>query len=388
MRFSIKMILSLVLIFSAVSVMAQDSTAQSSEKSTETKKEGDITKFRLLYNDTSWIQFHYFLQTGYIGSNNGQNWTNDFTLETSRLILNGQAADKVYFFMQTDDITIDSQDSSSVTSSLFTRDAYMTMEFTNWFQLYAGQIAVPFTRQQIQSEASALSIGLNEFTSEAGAGAYGRDIGMMFRGFLFQDYLEYRIGAFKGFRSDSGTANIDNDDIPRFSGRLMLNFLDKEEGYFVSENYLGKREIVSLGVGLDYQPAAYNDERYLGFTMDLSAEIKMPNGDAVTGQGAVMLCYNDPASGFDGTTLNYNDYTAYYLQLGYYLSKMKTQFYTRYNHRNNKSFVTMDTLTAGMGYYLEGHNANFKMEYSHPVFGADESADTQNYKFMFQVYLF
>lgn len=401
MRLFIKIAFTVVLL-AAMPLFAQETVDQEDKSQKETVK--DVTKFRLLYNDVSWIQFHYFLQTGYEGFYNEdlEEWNNDFVLKTSRFILNGQAADNVYFFMQTDDILIDDESKSEGTNNIFTKDAYLTFQPFNWFQIYSGMLAVPFTRQGIQTEATTLTVDRNSnFMAMSGYGSSGRDAGVMLRGFLAADYLEYRLGAFQGLRETEDNPNVVNDkEIPRFSGRIMVNLLDKEEGYYVSENYLGKREVASLGFGMDYQRKVYIDgdskkHDYLAFTLDFTLDKKLNWGDNFSAQAALIKGYNNPVDGWvpdesnPGTgQLNYTDYLAYYLQMSYFSRSAHSQFYARYDYRKNYSYEKEKTLTGGYALHLNGHNANIKVEYTHPLFGTDSTQNTKKYSVIAQVYLF
>jgi hypothetical protein len=93
----------------------------------------------------------------------------------------------------------------------------------------------------------------------------GRDLGLQLRGLVLDGHLEYRLGMFQGKRSPQsttpsatagGAATVDevaSRNSFRFTGRVQVNILDPETGFFYSGTYLGGKRILSLGGAYDYQ---------------------------------------------------------------------------------------------------------------------------------------
>ncbi|MBN1500440.1 MAG: hypothetical protein JW982_09800 [Spirochaetes bacterium] len=383
MRFKMKIAFSAILLFYILPISAvQD-------------PEEDVTKARLQLGNSKWLQLHYFLQTGYNVSESGNGWSQDFTLDTSRLIVNGQVGENIYFFVQTDDITVAENSKNDGGNNVFTKDAYIQLSPFSWLQCYSGIFKVPFTRENIQSDATTLFQKKNDwFVPMNGFAGDGRDLGFMLRGFALYDVIEYRIGAFEGLRENSSNPNVANgDSFPRVSGRFSLNIAGeegKEEGLYNSANYIGKREVFVIGIGADFQYDVFQSrENYLGMTVDVTADQMLNWGDSFGFQGAYMLVKHNPVEGYDSasSTLLYSNFSGYYAQVYYYSETAKTQVYTRYNVREMDSYENYSEWTNGMTFYLNGHNANFKMEYNMPLKENKDIDGEQYFSVMLQLYI-
>jgi hypothetical protein len=271
----------------------------------------------------------------------------------------------------------------------FTQDAYIQYKIADEFQIFAGLMAIPFSRQNNQSAATTLGVDLN--TSQIPFNNYsnnGRDTGLMFRGLLFNKHFEYRLGAFRGLDRkviDKAQKDIRNEkDFPRLTGRFQVNFWESEEGFFYSGNYLGKRNIIALGVGVDYQKDVYKEnnsyEDYMAWSADLSIDIAVSGGNSGTFQVGMFTSENNPAEGLDdaGTALLYNKFYGMYAQLGA-LMWGKYQPVAKYLYRRNKnvsggSSHKYQSASFGFNYFILEHHANVKFEYVHP-FGDNKDQD-------------
>jgi hypothetical protein len=85
------------------------------------------------------------------------------------------------------------------------------------------------------------------------ANPVGRDLGVQLRGLLADGLLEYRAGIFQGRRTPASTTEAGSRNFFRVAGRLQLNLLDPEPGFFYAGTYLGTKKILSLGASYDFQ---------------------------------------------------------------------------------------------------------------------------------------
>src|SRR5205807_277870 len=97
------------------------------------------------------------------------------------------------------------------------------------------------------------------------ASPVGRDAGAELRGLLMDGHIEYRAGLFQGRRNvqipppaAAGAPAVTVDRVGsrnsfRVTGRLQLNLLDPETGFFYGGTYLGAKKILSVGGSYDYQ---------------------------------------------------------------------------------------------------------------------------------------
>lgn len=346
--------------------------------------EEDVSKARLLLGPDRWIQFHYFLQTNLNVADVDGTWENDFQVTRSRLILNGQVAPTVDFFMQTQDFRIGNSSEDSTTdntktgeNNMYASDAYVRFSPDRAFQVYAGLLAVPYLRMNIQSDATSLCAVQEDLLNVMdNYSTDGRDAGVMLRGSMFNRPLEYRIGVFEGLSRDRATGR-NPDDMPRISGRLQWTVLpdDEEPGYFVSENYLGKRNIISIGLGGDYQQkvcrkddGSYKD--YVGFGGDVAVDLGITYGVAFAVQAGFAMNIGNPGEGLNGSgTLDYDELVLFYGQTGV-LFFGKVQPVARFVYRKNtvdSGDSTFGNIAGGVNFFINGHHAAIKTLYTHPL---------------------
>jgi hypothetical protein len=378
--------------------------------------EEDVTKARLLLGKNRWIQFHYFLQAGVqtartwdsdatpAETDSDAYWSKDFFLKRSRLILNGQVAKNVFFFMQTDDLKAGASSSNdneenNVTgeNKMFTQDAYIQFKAYDALQLYVGLLTVPFARQNMQSAATTLGTDLNRLQIPfTGYSNEGRDTGLMLRGMLFSQHFEYRLGAFRGLdREVVAEDNIRNEnDYPRIAGRIQFNVFDAdsteaENGYFYSGNYLGKRNVVAFGFGIDYQQDVYEQgdsyDDYFAWAFDLTIDYKVADGYAFPFQFGMIRANNSPSDdALDGK------FWAYYVQTGFLILDTFQPFIKyscKHDEINFFGSKESGTVSGGLNYFIRGHHANVKLEYSHPVESNKDEPEEKKGVLQFQIYL-
>jgi hypothetical protein len=118
------------------------------------------------------------------------------------------------------------------------------------------------------------------------SGPFGRDQGITAWGQVEGGKFKYYLGTY-------GLDNQSMSSHPMFAGRLVLNLLDPEPGYFNQSAYHGEKDILAFGVGGQYQdgasvtviPAA-NPALEVGnlrvFTFDVLLDKKLGGMQAVT----------------------------------------------------------------------------------------------------------
>ncbi len=396
---SFKKICLVALLFGAVSVFA----AQSPEE--------DVSKARLLLSPNRWVQMHYFLQAGTAFSFNDDYVSkNDYYVNHNRLILNGQTADKFFFFFQTEDFSVNSTQKTG-DSPLYVQDAFINYEIADSFQIFAGQMPLPFSRMNNQSAATTLTNDLDQNASSLyNYSNDGRDTGILFRGFLFQRYLEYRVGMFRGQgreefsadpdNPDSETHTINEGDWPRFTGRLQVHIADREDGFFYSENYLGKRDVFAFGIGYDFQPGVCDKSRdgdprnYFAMTVDVTADKSIAGGNSFALQGALTYGQGNPSDSDRFEDLDYKNYVTIYVQCGMLMASRWQPFarYAMSNRLNAKdsgkggNYVS-HVLSTGLNYFIDGHNANLRAQYDLPLGDGSNKDGEHKLSLQMQCYL-
>lgn len=395
---------------------------------------------KLTFGPNRWIAFHLLLQpqARFAGIYEENVETSrdgiiqkELFLKRCRLIFNGNVTKNISFFVETEDWeagrngsntktgayttgtgttsketgydgvdptikhkhTVTVEDSNK--NNVFTQTAIINYRLFDWMQFAVGIMPLPFTRQNLQSAASLLGVDYQTaFVDSAIGGSTNnwRDTGLEMRGFLFGGVLDYKVGVFKGIprsieRDENGVVvGITNPhDNPRYSGRIQINFLEPETGFFYSENYLGRKKIIALGGGMDYQQHVYrrwfNDGNsdllnYTAWTVDFSIDYGFRGGNALAFQGGYIATDNNPQTA-SYVTNRYYDSTAFYAQAGFLFKRLVQpviKYYSVYqkdvetdpDNPDVKSSQTYAHFILGLNFYIQEHNANIKMEYSYP----------------------
>ncbi len=305
-------------------------------------------------------------------------WASDFAPKRMRVMFNGQVAENLTFFVETD-IYNDSLERYS----LFLQDAYFNYKVADELQIAFGMILLPFMHHNRQSAVSLLGVNYNTAAVNIAESTVWRDYGVEFRGLLANKMIDYRIGVFDGIERKVDKAVGSSDDInpkglPRVTGRVQVNFMDAEDGFFYSGNYLGKKKIVSLGGGIDYMRDAReisgSVKDYLGWTVDLTVDYPINPTMVLAFQAAYVQLSNRPGSvsisGVTGLSMP-EDETGYFAQLGLLINNtfqpvLKYSAWV-FEDAAGGDDATLRYLTLGLNYFINGHNANIKMEYQMPI---------------------
>lgn len=269
-----------------------------------------------------------------------------------RLLLGGQIAKNITFFLETDSPNLGKSVAAGTKNSqpsLYLQDAYVEFKFNDAFALDAGLMLPSPSRNGLQSAASLLPLDYGPYTfanSGPTQSNVGRDTGIQAKGYLLNKKLEYRAGLFQGMRDQT-------DRELRFTGRLQYNFLEAETGFFYTGTYLGKKKVLAVGTGIDRQ------HDYTGYAFDVFFDHPVGNG-AITAQ-ADLIRYDGGA--FLKTLPRQTDLL---VEAGYLIGKTRFMPVVQFTNRsfsNGGGFDETRT-SAGLNYFLTGHNANIKALYT------------------------
>ena len=363
---------------------------------------------KLSYGPDRWIALHLLLQAQLYSQNNfdtgeSATWSRSAQIRRSRIILNGQVNKNVEFFYQADDVfvgqqgqgkqysTTDDTDTYKDSKGVYTQDAFINYKVADEFEATVGLMCLPFMHHNLESAASLLGVDYNyAMVPISGSTNEWRDTGLQFRG-LVQRIFEYRVGVFRGYPEDDSDVNADNeaktDGAPRFTGRIQLNVGDPETGFFYSGNYLGKKNILSLGGGFDYQKNASDLGTYFAYTGDVTIDYKLIDEAVITFQGAYVKAVNQPGATEDNQW-------GWYAQIGALLYG-QVQPVIKYQYWDGDAVFTDTTVSGvkvsylnyGLNYFIDGNNANIKAEYQQPI-GKDNKSVSGEKKATLQFQIF
>ena len=199
-------------------------------------------------------------------------WSKDFFVRRSRILLFGDVWKGISFFMETDQVNFGKGGNWDV--SFFVQDAFMTFKVVDEFMVDVGMILLPFSRANFQG-----AIGLNALDYHTGVIKFmdgstkvWRDAGVQLRGYAFKKKFMYRVGVFNGaqnmnlMKNAKGEAIVDVDkkaalgsnpeDWPRFTGHVRYSIMGTEADTFPKGIYFATSPIISIGAGFDYQSGA------------------------------------------------------------------------------------------------------------------------------------
>lgn len=198
-----------------------------------------------------------------------------------RLILSGQTSERVNFFFETDNPNFGRQ--GNYEGSMFMQDAWVELNLGRALQVDAGMLLVPFSHHGMQGAGSLLALDYHVamLRYPPASNKVWRDAGVMARGLLLGDRVEYRLGVFNGVHGKSELAKMTNaagatwrqpadprnpSDWPRLAARLTFNAFEPEggpgaAGFFYDGVYLqstegritSPRKVLAFGLSVDWQ---------------------------------------------------------------------------------------------------------------------------------------
>jgi hypothetical protein len=301
---------------------------------------------------------------------------NDFMLRRAYFSLKGERGPHLGFFahLAADRVGQQGLDDPGVGlgSGIALRDAWVSLNLGEVLKVQLGRMYVPLTRNYGTTSTKAmLTTDLPFLQGGVRGGIFytnkvGRDDGLTLWGQPFKGRLQYRLMVAEGIE---GAKNP--DDNPRFAGRLSLNLLEPEVGWFNKGTYLGKKKVLALGAGFDSQQdlaltgAAPQDN--LVWTADLFLEYPVGPGTA-----NAEASYSHIANAAQTHNLSAlaagDDARTGYAQAGYLFPRAlgpgKVQPYLRYEAIAVDGKPGTGFYSGGFNYFIEGHEAKVSADYS------------------------
>jgi len=308
------------------------------------------------------------------GAPDGKSASNDFSLDSIRLYINGSLNSWIK-------ATLDTERASDGTINVL--DGYARFEPTPFFNVWVGRMLPPSDRSNLDGPYYLSSWLYPGVVSQYPSKFDGRDDGATVWGKLFSNKLVYSAGVFDGHNRIEGAS--DQSDNLLYAGRVVYNFLDAEDNpaYYESSTYYGKADILTLGGAVQYEKdgvgTALRKGDYTAFNIDGLFEKKILNGGAFTLEGAY---YHYDTGGVVDVAPNFNgaDPTANvggiqqgdaYLASAAFLFPSKVwvgKFQPVIRFQDFDATITKVTTRqydGGVNYIIDGHNARLSAVYAY-----------------------
>jgi hypothetical protein len=275
-------------------------------------------------------------------------------LRRVRVLFGGNFTKQISFFLETDNPNLGKAvgNTKSISSGLILQDAFVDYKPHKDVDLFAGLIIIPFCRNCMQSATNLFALEYwpyNCLQSAATTSVNGRDTGFMARGYLFDQRLELRLGAFQGLRQDNASSAL------RVAGRAQYSFGDPDVvQMFYAGTTFGAKNTIVAGAGFDHQ------EGYTAWAADFTVDRRL-------GPGAVN--FQTDVVHYDGGSFlkTLPEQTDLLVEGGYHFLGAKVSPFVQVSAQRfaDEPFTANDQTrtVAGLAYYLKGHNANVKAGY-------------------------
>jgi hypothetical protein len=340
-----------------------------------------------------------WMQTWYqwVEDGKGDEDVNDFMIRRAYMYLKGDVTKYVSFFthIASDRIGQDGLDRPSVGlgSGVAWRDLWITLNLDEAFKIQMGRMYVPLTRNYGTTSTKAMLTTDLPFLQGGVRGSIfyaskvGRDDSVTLWGNPLDGLFQYRFMISEGVEGDDNP-----EDNLRFVGRVSLSVLEPETGWFNKGTYLGKKKVLSFGLGFDSQ-----DDLTLGGLEGEDNQVWTADVffDHPVGDGAVTFeaAYIDIESGTQ--THNFSDLAAgddaenWYVNAGYLfpgtLGIGRVQPYIRYETIDVDKKDETDFVSGGVNYYMKGHNCKISADYTHVDQDSDSRDDQDLFTFQITV---
>jgi hypothetical protein len=300
----------------------------------------------------------------------------DFYLKRVRLLFGGQIAPKVKFFIGTlnGNMGID----GDMSPRTLIADAWVEYDVADYLKINAGLLKLPFSRHMQQTGGKLHGLDFHDsFLKRDGVAIGHRDMGIMARGLLADNQIDYRLAVLDGKEYAPGDTSAtppvpvtNKDDMPRIVGRIGYNVFDPEPDYFWAGTYLGKKKVLSFGASFDIQSGVggdKGDELYYAFAFDAFADIPMEENGIV---GTLNVYYYGPGGIIPKGYGLWGDF-------GYRIKKIEPLVALEWYEPEEGDVGKRQAVLGGLNWWMHGHNVNIKLQFgATKLNGADEWTKT------------
>lgn len=282
---------------------------------------------------------------------NGKTTGSEFYIRLAKLAFRGQLSKDIKFFFGIVTKNLGLAGDNTVNASL--KDAWIEYHFSKALKVNVGLIKLFFSRHMHQNFRRLHGLDFHGYFLANTGKFQHRDIGVMLRGSLANDKIDYRLALANGKQI---TGKLGGDKHLRYVGRLGYNVFEAEPEYFFAGTYLGQKKVLSFGVSFDMEPGIGGSDAkslYHGFAFDAFADIPMgPNGIIAT---LNVYKFNEGTTRKKGIGL--------WGDLGYRINKIEPLIALEWYKPESGDKGKRTGILPGINYWINGYSANIKAEF-------------------------
>ena len=220
----------------------------------------------------------------------------DFQLDNARIFLSGNMGEKISAYLHTDINNAQGfGGDDGLGDGVRILDAAIDYKLTDDVTVKMGRFLPPTDRSNLSGPffINNYTFPWVQFTNGYYDVFQGRDDGVAFYGERGEDVqLKWSLALMEGYDNAPGDDNL------WMVGRVVMNFLDREEGYFNSSTYYGEKDIAALGFTFSNQDDAHGAGLdYTAWSFDALLETTLDSGGVATIEAAYYDRDHDNAVG-------------------------------------------------------------------------------------------
>lgn len=309
-------------------------------------------------------------------------------IRRARVLMAGKVGDNVHFFAETDNPNFGKNGDWS--GKTFIQDAFVEFNLGKPLKVDVGMLLMPFAHHSMQGATSLLTMDYHGGMVKYSSGHVWRDAGVMLRGELANDKINYRLAITNGvenqygsYMADDGTGNmvdtpyadaLNPADLPRMVARLNFNVFDSEDGVgaagffydgiYLKENDKGKlissKKVLSFGAAVDYQADAVYDAdgdtaAWMGVAADAFWDLPMgDNKHSLNGQVDFFMYNMGDAHAMNGMGV--------FGDLGYRVHRVQPLVSVEWFDYTEHDTTDWMSIMGGVNWWYMGHTANVKLQ--------------------------
>jgi hypothetical protein len=297
---------------------------------------------------------------------NGNDRSNDFSLDSARLYLSGSLNKYIKGMLNT-------ERSGGGQGNWEVIDANVQLQMTPEIAIWAGRFLSPSDRANMAGPYYSAGGGYwANISSRYGwnGGVIGRDEGVALVGSAMDDKIGYSFGVFEGdniFRFSGVGAlseSAGDEDNLMYAGRLQVAFWDAEPGYYGTGNYFGAKDILTVGIAGRQKSDGAVSATAVGDYSSYSVDFLLEKTGVGPGTVSLEAAYYDYDT--DKVFLA-EEGDAYYVGAAYLFDKPvgwgKFMPFVRYQEFDADNNVKTERLDVGVNYVMEPYNALITAQY-------------------------